>query len=331
MAKVFMLSPFGDPFDKYFREVLKPGLQQHGHELARADESYAPGIIIYSIFRSILDSDVILAEVTRRKPNVFYELGIAHSYGKPTIIIAQSAKELPFDVRHMRCIEYDPSREGWQQTLIDRIAAAIKEATDPDRGSVSSLSEYVFSGKYLRRFDDVIDAATDMMARAKNYFFVSRTSPNEAILPHESGYFESTDRRIRGIDGVRQLPNYRRLVYLGTRDSLELALSFLDKYWQLPNFQMAAYGNPLFPINFEVFVADDELAILTFGAQQRGGPIDSGLYVRNSNFAAKWKFFFLNLWDYPETVVVKPSGSLSQEEYKAARDVLEGIFAKTKA
>ncbi len=45
-------------------------------------------------------------------PNVMYELGIVQSLDKPVIILAQNLKEVPFDVRHMRIIEYDPSPEG---------------------------------------------------------------------------------------------------------------------------------------------------------------------------------------------------------------------------
>lgn len=330
MALLFMLSPFGEPFDGYFREVLKPGLKEFGHELARADESYTPGIIIQSIFQSILDSDIVLADITRSNPNVFYELGIAHSYGKQVIIIAQSTKGLPFDVQHMRCIEYDTSRDGWQYTLVHSITAAIDQALDSDHSTGPSLSDRVFSGKYLRRFEEVIDAADDMIRRAENYFFVTRTSPNEAILTHETAYFETTDRRIKGDEAIKSLPNYRRLVYLNSQDAVDLSLSLLGKYWSFPNFQMAVFGNAIFPVNFEVFVADDEWTLVAFGAEQRGGPLDCGLYVRNFKVAAKWRSFFLNLWENPETVVVKPSGSITQEQYDAARRTLEEVFLRTK-
>jgi len=330
MATVFMLSPFGDPFDGYFHKVLKPGLKEYGHKLVRADESYAPGVIIHSIFQSILDSDIVVADITRRNPNVFYELGIAHSYAKQVIIIAQSTDELPFDVQHMRCIDYDPSDQGWDSLLVGRLAAAIKEALTPNEPGIANLSDRVFSGKYLRRFTEVIRAAKDMIAGAENYFFVTRTSPNESILPHETEYFEITEQRIKGLAFVKPLPNYRRLVYLNSRDSLQLALSLLDKFWQNPNFQMAAFGNPLFPVNFEVFVSDDKRTLIAFGAEQSGGPLGSALYVHNSKVAEKWRSFFLNLWEHKETVVVKPSGSLTEEEYRTACKTLEDVFARTK-
>ncbi len=322
MAKIFMLSPFGEPFDQYFQEVLKPGLRKHGHDLYRADESYAPGVIIQSIFHSILDADLVIADITRQNANVFYELGIAHSYCKQVIIVAQSTRDLPFDVRHMRIIDYDTTASGWDQNLIARLASAIEEALSPDEPGITTLSNRVFSGRYLRRFNEVIDTAEEILGGAENYFFVTRTSPNESILPHETEYFDLTEERIRGTDGRPAIPNYRRLILISSRDSLNLARTLLTKYASAPNFQMAIVPDRQFPVNFEVFISDDKAVLIAFGAEQAGGPLESAMYVRNARVAAKWKSFFLNLWEHPGTVVVKPSGVLDADETTAAEKQL---------
>ena len=46
------------------------------------------------------------------RPNVFYELGYAHALGKPTILLAERGRELPFDIRGYRCIFYDNTIGG---------------------------------------------------------------------------------------------------------------------------------------------------------------------------------------------------------------------------
>ena len=133
-----------------------------------------------------------------------------------------------------------------------------------------------------------------------------------------------------GTEASQPLPNYRRLVYLNSRDSLELATSLLRKYYRCPNFQMAAFGSCLFPINFEVFISDDKRSLVAFGAEQAGGPLEAALYVRNPRVAAKWRSFFMNLWEHDDTVCIKGSGSLTEEECASSCEALESVFAKTK-
>lgn len=49
MAKIILLSPFGKPFDEYFRDILKPGLKKYGHDLFRADDVHTPRVILQII------------------------------------------------------------------------------------------------------------------------------------------------------------------------------------------------------------------------------------------------------------------------------------------
>src|ERR1700694_2903882 len=65
------------------------------------------------IRRGIVDSDVIVAEITPVNANVFYELGYAHALEKPTILLAnRNTEKLPFDISGYRVIFYDDSIRG---------------------------------------------------------------------------------------------------------------------------------------------------------------------------------------------------------------------------
>src|SRR5262245_42532529 len=78
-----------------------------------ATRSDKPGIILEDIRRGLVESEVIVAEITPVNANVFYELGYAHALGKPTILLAdRSSATLPFDVSGYRCIFYDNTIHG---------------------------------------------------------------------------------------------------------------------------------------------------------------------------------------------------------------------------
>jgi hypothetical protein len=58
---------------------------------------------------------LMACDLTGKNGNVFYEAGIAHSLGKDVILITQSADDVPFDLRHLRYIQYLNNGEGLQQ------------------------------------------------------------------------------------------------------------------------------------------------------------------------------------------------------------------------
>jgi len=54
----------------------------------------------------------VIAEITPANPNVYYEIGYAHALNKPTILIAERATELPFDVSPFRVLFYENTIAG---------------------------------------------------------------------------------------------------------------------------------------------------------------------------------------------------------------------------
>jgi hypothetical protein len=88
-----------------------------------------------SVWESISKASIIIADLTNRNPNVFYELGIAHTLGKPVIMITQSMEFVPFDLRHLRCIlyEYKPkSIKKFELILEKTIRAVLSSEQYPD-------------------------------------------------------------------------------------------------------------------------------------------------------------------------------------------------------
>ena len=89
--------------------------------------------MIDQIWRGINKAKVLVAELTTKNPNVFYELGLAHALRKPVILISSNQDDVPFDLRHIRVILYDQADPFWGQKLIDKVADNIRSAiADPE-------------------------------------------------------------------------------------------------------------------------------------------------------------------------------------------------------
>jgi len=111
-ARVFVAMQFDPPFETLYQEVIKPQADHFHLSLVKMDEVPGPGIILDDMKRQIAEAQIVIAEITAPNQNVFYELGYAHALNKPTILIAQRGKDLPFDIRGYRVIFYDDSIGG---------------------------------------------------------------------------------------------------------------------------------------------------------------------------------------------------------------------------
>ena len=58
------------------------------------------------IWELINKSRIIVADVTGKNANVFYELGISHTIGKDYIVLTQNELDVPFDLKHRRYFKY---------------------------------------------------------------------------------------------------------------------------------------------------------------------------------------------------------------------------------
>ncbi|MGE0608989.1 MAG: hypothetical protein AB7O62_17975 [Pirellulales bacterium] len=114
--RAFVIMQFSEPYDSLWEEVIRPVAKNAGFDPHRADDVFRPGVILQDIVRGIKGSDVVIAEVTPKNANVFYELGYAHALGKPTILLAEhpeaTGERLPFDISGYRCIFYDDAIRG---------------------------------------------------------------------------------------------------------------------------------------------------------------------------------------------------------------------------
>jgi hypothetical protein len=118
----FCLLPFHDDFMRVYEEAVSPAAVASGLRSLHAGQIFDNREIMEDIWESICVARVVVADVTNRNPNVFYELGICHTLGKEVIVITQQPEDVPFDIRHRRFIHYGPQklaslRHDLQQTI----------------------------------------------------------------------------------------------------------------------------------------------------------------------------------------------------------------------
>lgn len=110
----FILCPIGGAgsntrkrADQLLNHVLVPVLKKNGYSAVRADQIPKVGLITSQIINLIIDSSLVIADLTGSNPNVFYELAIRHAIRKPYIQLINRGDKIPFDIGAVRTIEFD--------------------------------------------------------------------------------------------------------------------------------------------------------------------------------------------------------------------------------
>jgi hypothetical protein len=112
----FVISPIGssesatrERADHVFDYVIEEALEDFDYTPKRADHIAEPGIITNDVIEYIVESPLVIADLTDSNANVFYELAIRHAYEKPTIQIIEEGEDIPFDLASTRTISFDHS------------------------------------------------------------------------------------------------------------------------------------------------------------------------------------------------------------------------------
>ncbi len=127
----FYLGPFVSPFNEIYEDIVKPNVVSLGLKITRADEIFGTRPIMQDIWEAVFQSSVIIADVTGKNPNVLYEVGLSHALGKPTVMLTQNIDDVPFDLRHFRCILYENTPRGGVKLSSD-LAATISSLSKVD-------------------------------------------------------------------------------------------------------------------------------------------------------------------------------------------------------
>ncbi len=135
---VFMIMPFANEMLPIYEDVRNV-VESLGLKIFRGDDFFTRHAIMTEIWSATYHAKLIIADCTGKNANVLYELGIAHTLGKLTILLAQDEADVPFDLRHLRHIVYKRTAAGmrkFKRELGDAISAILGLPTN-----ASALSE----------------------------------------------------------------------------------------------------------------------------------------------------------------------------------------------
>lgn len=136
----FVIAPIGEAesetrkrSDQVLKHVISPAATACGYKAVRADQISEPGMITSQVIQHIVEDPLVIADLTDRNPNVFYELAIRHAIRKPLVQIIKKGEQIPFDVAGTRTIHVDhrdlDSVEEAKKEISSQIQALEKDSS----------------------------------------------------------------------------------------------------------------------------------------------------------------------------------------------------------
>ncbi|WP_363348605.1 hypothetical protein [Methylocystis echinoides] len=143
--------------------------------VVRADKMSEPGLITSQLINHLVDSDLVIADMSFMNPNAFYEIGIRHMVQKPIIHLYHYGTEIPFDVKLYRAVEFSYStpdelkaaRAGLKEALVAATAQGyvVENPVTAARGKMKLEQHATPETKLIWDRLDRIDSQLQAMAK----------------------------------------------------------------------------------------------------------------------------------------------------------------------
>lgn len=194
----FVISPIGEEesetrkrSDQVLKHIITGPAEQLGYEVIRADKISEPGIITTQIIQHIVDAALVIADLTERNPNVFYELAIRHAIRKPLVQLIKKGEPIPFDVAATRIIQFDIHNLDSVAAAKDEIVSQVK-SLEAGKGEIHNPISASLDLKMLkesgnaeeRSLADVVEAIGDLRVAVTS--FDKRLGSPEGMLSSKS-------------------------------------------------------------------------------------------------------------------------------------------------
>ncbi|MFJ5468424.1 response regulator [Pectobacterium carotovorum] len=142
----FVIMPIADipgydsgHFTRVYNHLIKPACEAAGFDATRADDSKSSHMIVVDILKKIVESDIVICDLSGKNPNVLYELGLRQAFNKKTVLIKDDKTDNIFDVQSFRYIQYDSNlRIDNVKNDTKSISSSLKE-TNSSTNDINSI------------------------------------------------------------------------------------------------------------------------------------------------------------------------------------------------
>lgn len=145
---IFVLMPFKKDFVNVYKVGIKPACDEAGAYCERVDDQIFEENILARIYNQIQKCDLVVADMTGRNPNVFYETGYAHALGKRVVLLTEDERDIPFDLMPFPHIIYRGDIALLKDKLKQHVEWWLAHPKEPLAGVSASL-EYYLKGERL--------------------------------------------------------------------------------------------------------------------------------------------------------------------------------------
>ena len=252
----FVIAPIGDPesdtrkrSDQVLRHVIKPAATACGDTAIRADEIDKPGMITSQVIQHVVSDPLVVADLTERNPNVFYELAIRHALRKPLVQLIRKGDTIPFERRwHQDDSRGSPrprSVETAKNEIIDQIRSLEKDSSDLETPISVSLDLQLLRQSERpeeRSLADLVSAVVDLRTSLSNLEARIGTKEQQGMLDQIQAELRSLPGRLdeyfdsgRGLWSRRGRAHpmmLKEILHFGPRGSPAVGIPFVASFFE---------------------------------------------------------------------------------------------------
>lgn len=136
--RCFVLGPMDDDnldvrrhTDAVWKYIIRPALLDTDYAARRADPEITRGLVSQPVIDGLLDDDLVIAIVSFRNPNVFYEVALAQAAARPLILLIEEGQDISFDPRGAPLVSYSLDTDSvFSAVNVKRLQAAIRQVSE---------------------------------------------------------------------------------------------------------------------------------------------------------------------------------------------------------
>ncbi len=126
--------PATEVCDTVYHFAVRSAFRKNEIDASQAVAVFDTDSLLADVWKYLSTIEVIVVELTTLQPELMYVLGMCHGMGRCPILIVQKGEDVPFDLRALRCIEYEPTREGFFE-LRENLTRAVRTFLSASRAS----------------------------------------------------------------------------------------------------------------------------------------------------------------------------------------------------